>query len=143
MMSSFVGPRPPVTTTIWLWASARSSVSTICVRSSPIEHFSRTTMPAAFRCFEMDTELVSTICPIRISSPMVMTVACMDRDFLFGSLPGFFGRGDGGGQRAADVAHEPGTLVDEARVELDERGSGLQHLPHVFGVIRPPTPMMG
>ena len=77
VMSSFVGPSPPVMTVTSEPARARSAVSMICVRSSPIEIFSRTTMPAALRCLAMETELVSTICPMSISSPMVMMVAFM------------------------------------------------------------------
>jgi len=57
---------------------ARRSVRTISSASSPIEHFSCTTIPASFSWRAIETELVSTIYPIRIKSPMVMMVAFME-----------------------------------------------------------------
>ena len=81
VMSSLVGPRPPVSMTTCDAASERRSVSTIALRSSPIETFSRTTMPASLRWRAMETELVSTIWPMSISSPIVMMEAFMGDGF--------------------------------------------------------------
>ena len=61
VMSSLVGPSPPVMIAMSDWPRARSTHPTICALSSPIETFSCTTMPAALRWRAMDTELVSTI----------------------------------------------------------------------------------
>lgn len=60
-----------------LWLMARFTDSVICSRWSPTDVRSQTTMPALFRWRAIDAELVSTICPIRISSPIVRIDAFM------------------------------------------------------------------
>ena len=93
VMSSFVGPRPPVRIVTSLPSMARRSAATMASWSSPTDSFSATTMPAVLRWRAMDAELVSTICPMRISSPMVMIVAFMERiSFLRPSFRAVRGR---------------------------------------------------
>ncbi len=78
VISSLVGPRPPVMITMSLMSSPRPTAEHISAALSPTDDFSMTVMPAELRWRAIDTVLVSTICPIRISSPMVMTVAFID-----------------------------------------------------------------
>ena len=71
VMSSFVGPRPPVVITMSFSLSNLDMVSSIWEASSPMESMLFTFTPIALRAFAIWDELVSTICPIRISSPIV------------------------------------------------------------------------
>ena len=75
VMSSSVGPRPPVTMTISLSFNSFSNDVRICSRSSAIDIIRLTLTPISLRAVAMADEFVSTICPIRISSPIVHTDA--------------------------------------------------------------------
>ena len=71
VISSFVGPRPPVTITISFVLSSPSSPFTIVSWSSPMDSMRVTLIPSELSVRDMCEELVSTTCPIRISSPIV------------------------------------------------------------------------
>ena len=61
VMSSLVGPSPPVMIAMSDWPRARSTHPTICALSSPIETFFMHDDARGVRWRAMDTELVSTI----------------------------------------------------------------------------------
>ena len=71
VISSLVGPSPPVTITISVLCRHLSSVSTIASPESEVDTSSSTLTPMALRAVAIFAELVSTICPMRISSPIV------------------------------------------------------------------------
>ena len=71
VISSFVGPRPPVTITISFSLNSWVSVPIMQFRSSPIDTILETFTPISLRASEIFEEFVSTTCPIRISSPIV------------------------------------------------------------------------
>ena len=71
VISSFVGPKPPVVMTISLCVSSLRRLFRISSRSSPIESMRVTRMPASSRAAASREELVSTIWPMRISLPIV------------------------------------------------------------------------
>ena len=77
VMSSFVGPSPPVAITMLLFSSSVLSELTIVSWSSPTESMRVTLIPAELSAREMCEELVSIIWPISISSPMVHMDACV------------------------------------------------------------------
>ena len=74
VMSSLVGPRPPVTSTASLLCIASSTASQMACCSSPTTIVLRTSMPAAVSMWLIVEALVLTTCPISSSSPMLMIV---------------------------------------------------------------------
>ena len=77
VMSSFVGPRPPVQITTSERFSASPTACSMCRAVSETDVIRWIRMPAALSFSPSQAEFVSTICPIRISSPMVMISACI------------------------------------------------------------------
>ena len=75
VISSLVGPSPPVTKTIFTLFIALSIASRISSSRSRIETIRRTSMPILFNFCPIQAELVSTTCPISSSSPMVIISA--------------------------------------------------------------------
>ena len=75
VISSFVGPRPPVVRTISLMVNSLRRLFRISSRSSPMESMRVTRMPASSSATARREELVSTTWPMRISSPMVQMEA--------------------------------------------------------------------
>ena len=75
VISSLVGPSPPVTKTIFTLSIALSIASKISFSRSRIETIRRTSMPILFNSCPIQAELVSTTCPINSSSPMVIISA--------------------------------------------------------------------
>ena len=75
VISSLVGPSPPVVSTISTRAKASSRAWRICSRSSWTEVIWCRLMPASLRRSAIHAELVSTTCPISNSSPMVIISA--------------------------------------------------------------------
>ena len=70
-MSSLVGPRPPVEITISLSFSWLDRMSIICFLSSGRDTMRVVLTPISPKAREIMDELVSTIWPISISSPIV------------------------------------------------------------------------
>ena len=75
VMSSFVGPRPPVITTTLLALRAVSTVFIISSSVSDVDTIEITLTPMELSAVDIFEEFVSTICPMRISSPIVQMVA--------------------------------------------------------------------
>ena len=75
VISSFVGPSPPVTRTIFTLFIALFTASMISSSRSRIETMRRTSIPILFNSCPIQAEFVSTTCPISSSSPMVITSA--------------------------------------------------------------------
>ena len=73
--SSLVGPRPPVTITNCVSAYNPSMASTMASGVSEMLLMRVTSIPSSFKTVPNHALLVSTICPINISSPMVMISA--------------------------------------------------------------------
>ena len=75
VMSSLVGPRPPVVMTMSLRPSSSSRLRTMVSWSSPNESILVTMTPFSSSALDMLEELVSTIWPMSISSPIVQIEA--------------------------------------------------------------------
>ena len=75
VMSSFVGPKPPVVMTISLRLRHRLSVLRMSFFESEQEAICMTLIPILLRALARKAELVSVIWPMRISSPIVRIVA--------------------------------------------------------------------
>ena len=77
VMSSFVGPRPPVTRTASEVFMSSSTAFHISSRLSPTTRVRTTSMPASVSILAIVEALVLTTCPISSSSPMFRMVAFM------------------------------------------------------------------
>ena len=75
VISSLVGPSPPVTKTIFTLFIALSIASRISSSLSRTDTMRRTSIPILFNSRPIQAEFVSTTCPISSSSPMVISSA--------------------------------------------------------------------
>ena len=75
VISSLVGPNPPVVSTMSARENASSMAVRICCRSSCTEVIWWRAMPTSLRRSAIHAELVSTTCPMSNSSPIVMISA--------------------------------------------------------------------
>src|SRR5471032_723932 len=75
VMSSWVGPMPPVVNTRSCWARRAFKAATISPSTSPTTRTSLRSMPSAVRKRAMALVLVSWVRPDRISSPITRTAA--------------------------------------------------------------------
>ena len=73
VMSSWVGPSPPHTSTASDRSSASRSAATMRGRLSPTFCWRRQSMPARASCSPIQAEFVSTICPSSSSVPTATT----------------------------------------------------------------------
>ena len=89
VMSSWVGPSPPHTSTASLRASAGRSASAMRSALSPTFTWKYESMPASASCSPIHDELVSTICPSSSSVPTATTSQRM------GAQPGWSVEGRG------------------------------------------------
>ena len=74
VMSSLVGPRPPVMMTTSVLARDEVTVSRMAWLSSPMVMTSVSSNPAADICCPMKAALVLTTCPMSSSSPMLISI---------------------------------------------------------------------
>ena len=77
VMSSAVGPSPPVIRMISAWLLSSCSAVQISSHTSPTATRLTTLMPALLNSCAIQALLVSITCPINNSSPMVMMLACV------------------------------------------------------------------
>src|SRR5438552_14404129 len=138
--SSWVGPRPPQTTTTPARPSAALSTRSIWPTSSPTAVCRVTGTPTLARASEMNLALVSAICPARISDPTETTSAfnrpstgCRGGRRRRTRCRARRGRPEGGHDRATALAgrwHRRGGVRRERRVALgDDVAAGLPGLP--------------
>ena len=72
VMSSFVGPMPPVTSTTSARFIAESNAWMMSFSRSRTDVFHITLKPISLSCWAIHAELVSITCPISSSSPIVI-----------------------------------------------------------------------
>ncbi len=75
VISSFVGPSPPVVITRFALCRARAIASVMGSTSSPTVVRQTTCAPAAVTLSDMKAALVSMVCPYKSSSPIVIISA--------------------------------------------------------------------
>ena len=78
VMSSLVGPSPPVIST--RSPESSSNVRRMVARSSPMVRTSTGRMPCRLSCPPIQAALVFTVCPISSSSPMLRMLAVISLD---------------------------------------------------------------